>query len=72
MARDHWEHRILASVTTAARGDRKRLVALAQLLEDQEIARESLRVHGYGGDDDSLLACVAVVVERVESMQGEG
>lgn len=60
---DHWEHRILNSVTLAARGDRKRLLALAQALEEADIATDTLRGAGFGDDNDGLLAMVAVVVE---------
>lgn len=63
MSQAHWEQRILNGVTAAAQGDRKRLLALAQMLEDQETAHDFLVDNGFGAYEDSLLALVAIVVE---------
>lgn len=64
MSREHWEHRLINAVTQAATGKRARLIGLAQMLEDADLARDVLRAHGYGADDDGLLAMVAEVCER--------
>jgi hypothetical protein len=68
---NEWAHKVISAVGTAARGDRSRLVALAQSLADTDTATESLVSAGYGDDTDGLMAMVAMIVES-KSERPEG
>jgi len=59
-----WTERVIHAVGTAARGDRRNLLTLAQRLADTDTAIESLVLAGYGDESDELIDMVAVVVER--------
>ena len=55
MATEHWEQRILNSVTSAAQGDRRRLLDLAELDVVETYGWFDRRP--YEGGEDSIWAC---------------
>ncbi len=63
---EHWQRNILRAAELANTGDGFSLHSIALRLADDDTARESLIAHGFGREDDSLLALVAAVVEGKE------